>query len=188
MLNSNLFHMIHKKLEENELSINALYKSLKEDGYKLHKLDIRGYLRALEDLGYVEERSVPPAKVFKLKHVKAVESIYEIVGKHVKRISNERDEGELTIDALGMVLKRPVFKEELRRCNVNTVHVKREAKKDEELRTVLNRNGYGIPEGDVCYEYEEQCRSAELLGSIIGEIMNVKIVSAKMKQRRLEEV
>jgi len=188
VLNSNLFLSISRALQDNELSINALHRALQEEGFKLHKLEVRGYLRALEDFGHVEERSVPPAKVFKLKQ-KKTESLYDIIGKHIKKIaSNEKEEGELTIDVLGAVMKRPIFREELRKCGVNTVHIKRGSKKDEELRSILNRNGYGIPEGDICYEYETPCKIAEILGSVIADTMSIKMISTKTKQKKLDEV
>lgn len=186
MLNNTLFFSISKKLQESELSINALSKALQEEGFKLHKLEVRGYLRALEDFGYVEERSIPPAKIFKLK--KKSESIYDVVGKQIKRIANEKEEGELTIDVLGMLFKRPVFREEIRRCNVSTAHIRREGKKDEELLAALNRNGYGIPEGDICYEYDTGSKIAEVLGAMVADMMDVKMISTKTKQKKLEEV
>jgi hypothetical protein len=187
VLNNTLFFSISKKLQENELSINALSKALQGEGFKLHKLEVRGYLRALEDFGYVEERSIPPAKIFKLK--KKSESVYDVVGKQIKKIaSNEKEEGELAIDALGLLFKRPVFREELRRCNIGTAHIRREGKKDEELLAALNRNGYGIPEGDICYEYTIGSKTAELLGAMVADMMNVKMISTKTKQKKLEEV
>lgn len=187
MLNSNLFLSISRALQDNELSINALHRALQGEGFKLHKLEVRGYLRALEDFGQVEERAVPPAKVFKLKQ-KKTESLYDIIGKHIKRVADEKEEGELTIDVIGVLMKRPVFREELRKCGVNTVHIKRGGKKDEELRSILNRNGYGIPEGDICYECETPYKIAEVLGSMIADMMNIKVISTKTKQKKLDEV
>jgi DNA-binding HxlR family transcriptional regulator len=188
MLNDNLFYTISEKLRDNELSINALHKSLKQDGSSIHKLVLTGYLKALEELGYVDERSVPPSKIFRLKPKKS-DNLYELIGKHAKRLAtNEGEEAELAADCLSAVLKRPVFREELRRCGVSTMRIKREEKKDEELIALLNRNGYSIPEGDVCYAADERPEIAELLGAMIAEVMNVKLVSTKTKQKKLDEV
>ena len=51
-------------LLEEPRSISAVHRAL---GKKTHRLVLTGYLLALKDLGYLEERAYPPSKIFVIR-------------------------------------------------------------------------------------------------------------------------
>ena len=56
--------VILNMLKNSQMSISSVSRELKTNGYDLHRLIITGYLRALHDTGYLEEKEIPPSKVF----------------------------------------------------------------------------------------------------------------------------
>lgn len=64
-----LHDFIIKEIKEKELvTASMLTKTLKEKGRTVHRLTLTGYLRAMCDLGILEEIPVPPANVFRIKN------------------------------------------------------------------------------------------------------------------------
>lgn len=55
-----------KLLEGKQLSISGLSRELKAEGIDEHRLILTGYLRALRDLEILEEKDVPPSKIYAL--------------------------------------------------------------------------------------------------------------------------
>ncbi|AKB74446.1 hypothetical protein MSLAZ_1185 [Methanosarcina lacustris Z-7289] len=53
-------------LDGKQLSISGLSRELKAEGIEEHRLVLTGYLRALRDLELLEERKVPPSKIYAL--------------------------------------------------------------------------------------------------------------------------
>ncbi|MCL2142940.1 MAG: hypothetical protein FWH44_01580 [Methanomassiliicoccaceae archaeon] len=97
------------------LSISALAKSLESKGIKHHRLILTGYLRALTDMGYLKERDIPPSKIYQVSRP-LPDSIYEVVGKACRKLSNDPD--ELILFVLFRIFKRPVFESELKASGV----------------------------------------------------------------------
>ena len=60
----NLKDLVVSYLREQERSISALTKQLRQDGYPFHRLFVTGYLKALADAGILREKDIPPAKVY----------------------------------------------------------------------------------------------------------------------------
>ncbi len=53
-------------LEGRQLSISGLSRELKAEGIDEHRLILTGYLRALRDLEILEEKDIPPSKIYAL--------------------------------------------------------------------------------------------------------------------------
>jgi hypothetical protein len=51
-------------LDGRRLSISGLTRELKVEGIEEHRLVLTGYLRALRDLGFLNEVEVPPSKIY----------------------------------------------------------------------------------------------------------------------------
>jgi len=191
MINNSLFSKIEAVLKDEELSINSIFKRMTDKKINVHRLYLSGYLKALWELGYMDEKSVPPARVYRFK--KKSESIYEIVGKHAKKVAGENNETEIAISALNKLFKRPVFREELKKCGLSLNDIGIEGigngEEREELKTLLNRSGMGIPERDPCYICNECGNdSADLLSSIVTDLLKVSVIKTKTKQARLEDI
>src|SRR5439155_24793158 len=56
----NLKDLVVAYLREQERSISALTKQLRQDGYPFHRLFVTGYLKALADAGLLREKDIPP--------------------------------------------------------------------------------------------------------------------------------
>ncbi len=115
---SNLQEHIRKELLVEPKSISAITRGLASKGIKPHRLMLTGYLKALADLGILEEKEILPSKVYSV--VKwAEKSIYSDVRKLVDRRAFGDDRIRLSVLALQQIFDRPVFLEELRRMDLN---------------------------------------------------------------------
>ena len=64
-------------------SISGITRELRGSGINAHKLVITGYLKALNDLGYVRERDLPPLKIYS-SSVPHKKDIYEFIGEKIE--------------------------------------------------------------------------------------------------------
>jgi len=193
MFNNTLFSKISEKLKEKELSINSICKAIETD-VKVHRLYLSGYLKALVDMGYLDEKRIPPSKIYKLKPQKKNEGIYEVVGKQIKKMG--KDEGEMSgiaVAALQRIFKRAIFREEIKKCGLDNSRIRAKEVKDgeelKELRKLLNRMNVIIPEKDACYTNEKHKEEvAEVLLRIVEESFSIKRVRVRTKQIKLDEM
>ena len=79
-------------LREGEDSISGIHRKLERDGYKLHRLVLTGYLKALADVGILKEHEIKPSKVYSWRSKVKKRSIYEIIGEKVKKLSDSKAE------------------------------------------------------------------------------------------------
>ncbi|MCL2712201.1 MAG: hypothetical protein FWD37_02855 [Methanomassiliicoccaceae archaeon] len=108
--------ILMESLGRDGISISALAKKLKSEGFDHHRLILTGYLRAMADMGHLRERDVPPSKIYQV--VKPLpDSIYEQVRKACNKVSNDPD--ELILFTLFKIFKRPIFDSELKAAGVN---------------------------------------------------------------------
>jgi hypothetical protein len=107
--------ILMETLGRDGLSISALAKSLESKGFRHHRLLLTGYLRALTDIGYLKEREVPPSKIYQVSRT-LPDSIYEMVGKACRKVTNDPD--ELILYTLYKMFKRPIFESELKASGV----------------------------------------------------------------------
>lgn len=140
------------------LSISSLDKKLSEMGMKDHRLVLTGYLRAMNDLGYLRMRDVPPAKIY-LPAKKLPENVYQAVGR-LSRTKSGIDADELILYALWRLFRRPVFESELRLAGTfRPVGKLADAPAIEESRKLLRKAGNVVPSGNAYVpinEYPDQ--------------------------------
>jgi hypothetical protein len=166
-------------------SISALSKDLESKGFKIHRLIITGYLRALTDQGILREREVPPSKIY--QPVKSLpDSIYESVGRACRKVSPDAD--ELILYSLYRLFKRPVFTSELKLAGVNRP-IGKDALEHEtsECRKIMKRSGNNIlPSQSAVFpvrEYKDQY--ADVLSEMALDVKDARHLVMETKQTRL---
>jgi len=106
-------------------SISALTKELEKRGYRLHRLIVTGYLRALTDMNQVKETEVPPSKLY-VPLQNHDDDIYSLA--RATAIDTSDDPDLRTLQILYALLRRPVQESELARAGVEVIKGKREEK------------------------------------------------------------
>jgi hypothetical protein len=159
------YHMFHPdrdfrfivldSLTDEGKSISALHKDLNGRGYKINRLLLTGYLRALTDLKMVREKSVPPAKIYIPLRGKE-RDFYAIIGDKSRQLYPEEQASSLILYALNRMTKRAMFVEELSRAGVGGNIPGRQATPEEKLdaKRVMKRSGFTIPDSSRAYLIE----------------------------------
>src|SRR2546427_1496537 len=112
----NLKDLVVAYLREQERSISALTKQLRQDGYPFHRLFVTGYLKALADAGILREKDIPPSKVYSTSAHRDL-NLYELVGARCREATGvESDQVRLAVAVLQKLFRRPIFLRELREC------------------------------------------------------------------------
>lgn len=169
----NLKELLLSHLKRDETSISGLARALEKDGYKLHRLLLTGYLKALADLGYVREKSIPPAKVYVVASGRE-RNLYELVGAACRDlVADERKAATLAIAALQRLFRRPIFLRELRECGFprGPDGLLAEPEPRDEARKALKKVGVTIPLSEPAYLTAEKRNPAreEVLVQLILE-------------------
>lgn len=180
---------IYEILSKEGKSISALSKELEKKGFKLHRLVLTGYLKALADLRHLKECEVPPAKLY--IPVKSVEKdIYEIIGEKARLIGSGETSDAIILYSLCRLFKRPIFQEELRRAGVTDKPIGRLATQDEkqEAKKILSQAGWKIPDSMKAFvledeKYEEAYE--EILRMIVLEDYNAQHMVRETTQLKL---
>ncbi len=173
-----------------QLSISGISRELAKHGYSCHRLIITGYLRALEDLGYVKREDLPPSKVYTALHGR--KDIYELISEKLEDVDREK-RLRVAVYLLTKLLDRPCFKQELKMLaipNPPSDHAVRTLSGDglEEIRSDIKR--IDIPRGDPAYEIVEgespPEEAVEILVEMLRERLNLE--GLKIAQKRLGDV
>ena len=77
---SSFKNIIFQELEKGDKSISSLHRVLTDEGHKVHRLVLTGYLKAMEEMGVLTSREFPPSKVYSIS-ASAEKDIYITVGK-----------------------------------------------------------------------------------------------------------
>ena len=187
---SEFYNILTKILSNRQMSISSIARELKKSGYDQHRLIITGYLRALNDTGYLEEIDIPPSKVYTLKPGMK-RDVYSIVKEHLKDIDiSERL--EIAVFILNSLFHRPCFKFELELLGIEarkteTVRESKDARLKEH-RTAVTR--IKIPIDDPAFEMNGDSRDIQLRGTkvmidIINDLIDLDGLKAKYQQTRL---
>ncbi len=98
-----------------QLSISHITRDLKSMDMEEHRLVITGYLRALRDVGKLDEIEVPPSKTYKLleESVKGAKNIYSLLGNALQEIE-PHERFYVAVHVMSSLFARPVFREEFR--------------------------------------------------------------------------
>jgi hypothetical protein len=187
---SEFYDALTEILADKQMSISRIARELKKNGYDQHRLILTGYLRALHDMGYLEEIDIPPAIVYTFKE-NFKRDIYSIIKEKLKDIDiSERL--EIAVFMLSSLLHRPCFKHELELLGIEarkTSNVKES--KDSRLkehRAAVTR--IKIPHDDPAFEISGidsnvLLRGNEVLTDIINELIDLEGLKAKYQQTKL---
>jgi hypothetical protein len=157
--------------EKGDVTIAGMVRELESRGVKHHRLTVTGYLHALADTGYLEVRSVPPAKLFTLKSTPK-RSLYSVVGDCSRRISSSDTRAvELTVGTLEHLLDRPVFLSEITEAGFTRTGTLRQLGKKDRSAAVkrLEQCGVSIREGEPLFRAREL--SQDDIDRLMGEAL-----------------
>lgn len=147
--------LIVEILRQGPCSISQLGKKLKEhSNVDLHRLALAGYLRALADVGLLEEREIPPAKVYALRPAPSPHSLYDAVAERIRELRLPDPEAtRLYVQVLHDLFHRPIFREELRRAGFQPSTGLKEASADERqaARRLFAKSPLKLPFNDPAY-------------------------------------
>ncbi|MBE0521411.1 MAG: hypothetical protein IBX39_04000 [Candidatus Methanoperedenaceae archaeon] len=176
-------------LSRKQMSISSIARELKKNGYDQHRLILTGYLRALHDMGYLEEIEIPPSKVYIFKD-SLKKDIYGIVKEHLKNF-DESEKTEIAIYLLTSLFHRPCFKYEIELLGIEPRKTKN-IKESKDPRLKEHREAVTrikIPPDDPAFEIKEiptnTRRENELLVDIITDIIDLEGLKAKYQQTKL---
>jgi len=181
-------------LREGEDSISGIHRKLERDGYKLHRLVLTGYLKALADVGILKEHEIKPSKVYSWRSKVKKRSIYEIVGEKVKKLSDSKaEQARLAVYILQRLFKRAIFLEEVKRCGIDVDDIDAKKVGGEEriqARKVLSNTFVKLPYNNPAYIVEETKGMKDIYEDVLEEIvlqlLNAKKFVFRGKQLKLD--
>ncbi len=187
---SEFYNTLAEMLAHQQMSISRIARELKKNGYDQHRLILTGYLRALHDIGCLEEIDIPPSKVYALK-ANMKRDIYALAKEHLKDIDTS-DRLEVAVFILSSLFHRPCFKCELELLGVEARKTKT-VKESKDMRLREHRTAVmriKIPNDDPAFELGELnndvlAKGNEVLIDIIGELIDLEGLKAKFQQTRL---
>jgi DNA-binding HxlR family transcriptional regulator len=185
--------IILEDLKDDPKSISKISRTLEEKGYKFHKLILTGYLRALEDFGFVKAKDYPPSKVYQTS-VPHKKDIYESVGEKVSSLPISRTEqADVSLYILQKIYKRPIFQQELIRCGFRPEDISSTEVKGEERiesKVILTKAGVKLPRNDPAYwtenKYEKE--NNQIVTDIFIESFGLKSLIREATQSKLESI
>ncbi|RLF48007.1 MAG: hypothetical protein DRN20_05190 [Thermoplasmata archaeon] len=171
-------------------SISALARDLARKGWKVHRLVLTGYLRALSDCGYLRERRIPPSIVYQ-RSARKERGIYSVVGDVCRERSSGSDVELATLCCyvLQSIFKRAIFMEEIRRCGFYVPPRGRKVTGEERQRArrCIASFGISLPHNDPAFIVEKcDINIEDLLVDIIVSKFGVYRLVAGRKQMKLE--
>lgn len=177
-------------LSQGQMSISSIARELKKRGYDQHRLIITGYLRAMHDMGYLEEVDIPPSKVYTLK-ANHKRDIYSIL-KELLRDIDISERMDLAVYVITSLFHRPCFKRELELLGIEprkTEHV-RESKDPRLKEHIASVTRIKIPPEDTAFEFNEdssdiEAKSITFLINVIYELIDLDGLKAKFQQKKL---
>ncbi len=176
-----------------QLSISSIARELKKNGYDQHRLILTGYLRALHDMGYVEEIDIPPSKVYIFK-AGMKRDVYTILKEHLKDI-DITERLEIAVFMLSSLFHRPCFKYELELMGIEarkteTVRESKDARLKEH-RIAVTRLKIPVDDpafeliGDHCDQSNISIRGNKVLIDILNDLIDLDGLKAKSQQMKL---
>jgi DNA-binding HxlR family transcriptional regulator len=185
--------IIFQELEKGDKSISSLHRLLAEEGHKVHRLVLTGYLKAMEEMGVLSSRDFPPSKVYSvsLSNEKDIYETVKIVSANLEEISQGKRH-EIILYFFQKLFKRPVFQEELARAGCTTdpesfaVRISNEERID--LKKTLAKKGIKIPMKDQAYVIHDNAYDAEfdmIIQQLILEKFKATGLAIDTKQTKL---
>jgi hypothetical protein len=190
---SEYYHILTKIMANKQMSISSIARELKKNGYDQHRLILTGYLRALNDMGHMEEIDIPPSKVYIFK-AGMKSDVYTILKEHLKDI-DITERLEIAVFILSSLFHRPCFKYELELLGIEarkteTVRESKDARLKEH-RTAVTR--MKIPADDPAFELNGDLgdqsnvltRGNKVLIEILNDLIDLDGLKAKSQQMKL---
>ncbi len=190
-MSGKFYNTITEILTKQEFSISSVSRELKKHGYDYHRLIITGYLRALEDVGYMERKDVPPSRMYTC--INKEKNIYELIADKLNHISSEK-RLHAAVFLLTNLLGRPCFKHELTLLGISNPHPDSHIHKStnenlDHLRADVTR--INIPPNDLAYELIDNAVPSEaidVLLQILKERLDLGGLKAKHQQTTLVKI
>ncbi len=172
------------------MSISSIARELKKSGYDQHRLILTGYLRALHDLGYLEEIDIPPSIVYTFNPGKK-RDIYSILKEHLKEI-DAPERLEVAIFVISSLFHRPCFRYELELLGIEAQRT-RTVKESKDSRLKEHRAAVTrikIPADDPAFEINRDntsilAKGTDIIIEIINELIDFEGLKAKSQQKKL---
>lgn len=196
---TSLKDLVVELLRREAMSISAVQRELEKEEFKFHRLVVTGYLKALADVGFLEERDIPPSKVYAVKPGTWQRDLYQELGRVLAELgAPEAERPAAAVYVLERLFHRPVFKRELQRAGLEpariaTLEVSKEDR--EEARRVLAKTPMKPPPNDPAYSYAgkeapEALRTAwdEALAELVRTRFHAHMYTLRGKQVTLGEV
>lgn len=185
--------LIIKYVKEEERSISSLSRRLEEEGHKMHRLVLTGYLKALTDVGVLREKEIPPAKVYTTSAHRE-KNIYEAVGEKCRALNFDNDEKALVaIYTLQKLFHRPIFFEELKQCGFKEgIEEAEQITGDErrEAKAALTKSNVNLPYNDPAYIIKKDYDNIflDVISDIMIDTFRAKRLVIGTKQLKLGDV
>lgn len=188
-MSDQFYNILTELLSQKQMSISSIARELKKTGYDQHRLILTGYLRALHDMGFLEESDIPPSKVYVFKG-KIKRDIYMIIKEHLKNI-DVSERADVAVYLLTSLFRRPCFKYELELIGIELQKTKtiKESKDSrlKEHRASVTR--IKIPPDDPAFEISGNdsiiLRTNEILFNMIHDLIDLEGIKAKSLQTKL---
>ena len=183
--------LIQEVLRQGPASISQLAKKLKDPyNVDLHRLALAGYLKALADVGVLEEREIPPAKVYQLRPTQQRATVYDAVAQRIRELGLPEAEGSrLYVQVFHDLFHRPIFREELRRGGFDYAPALKEATAEERqaARRLFSRSTLKLPFNDPAYHPgaptpEEAGRLRDVSRHVLGSIVRAEFGATALAQ------
>ena len=147
--------IIFQELEKGDKSISSLHRTLQEEGHKVHRLVLTGYLKAMEEMGVLTSREFPPSKVYSIS-TNAERDIYETVGDACKNMDLKPEiQAEAAFYFFQKLFRRPVFQAELVRAGFDmdpeSFAVKVSSEERLEVKRMLAKRNFKLPHRDPAF-------------------------------------
>jgi hypothetical protein len=176
--------------DKGDMTIAGMVRELESRNVKHHRLTVTGYLHAMADAGFLDMRSVPPAKLFSLKG-SPKRSLYTVLGDAARRgTQSEPRATELTVGALVHILDRPVFLSEVAEAGFSRTSSLRQLGKKERAEATrrMEQCGIAVREGEPMFRTREENRDEvdRLLAEALLDALDAQHERAKeVKQAKL---
>jgi len=183
--------IILQELNKDDRSISSLYRSLMDEGYKVHRLVLTGYLMAMEDMSVLRSKDIPPSKVYSIS-MTARKDIYESIGERCRGLEvSEKKKSAIALYIFQNIFKRPIFLWEMRRAGFNAdideVAARASNEDRAEAKRMLAKRGHKLPHRDPAYtidqKYEKEHR--EIILHLLLERFEASSLSLETKQTKL---
>jgi DNA-binding HxlR family transcriptional regulator len=188
----NMKDLIFSYLRDKETSISGLSRMLEKDGYKVHRLVLTGYLKALADVGMLKHKEIPPSKVYTVTS-NSDKNLYGVVREKCKSLDLEdKEAATIGVYILQNLFRRPIFLQEIRQFGLGETVLAKRVTGDErsEARKKLIKNGFRLPTNDPAYLVDEEKDYEEIMDWILHTILIEEFKAQDLlmgpKQTRLE--